>query len=167
MEACNDKCAFPLKMASLYNEEKDVERTLRLSYEVVSKWKKISVGFQKNCVFLGEAGFNTRMIRGRAWSKKGEPANLTVHKRRGANINIVGCIAYFGTVNFSKVKPLKKANVEKQEQVYANRVSKKRKAKVLEKKKVLKKKGTTAYHIVKFMEKVIVILDRLDKKGFL
>ncbi|KAG1466542.1 hypothetical protein G6F56_004668 [Rhizopus delemar] len=37
VEACNDKCAFPLKMASLYNEEKDVERTLRLSYEVVKQ----------------------------------------------------------------------------------------------------------------------------------
>ena len=106
------------------------------------------------------------IIRGRVWSKVGEPANVTVHKQRGANISVVGCIAYFGTVNFSKVEPLTKADAEKLEQEYANPASKKRKAKDLEKKKPLKK-GTAAYHIVKFMEKVIVILDRLDKKGFL
>lgn len=107
------------------------------------------------------------MIRGRAWSKVGEPAYVTVHKQRGVNISIVGCISYFGTVNFSKVEPLTKADAEKLEQEYANPASKKkRKAKDPEKKKPLKK-GTRTYYIVKFMEKVMDTLDRHDKKGFL
>lgn len=151
-------------MASLCNEERDVERTLRLRYEVVSKWKEMDVDFQKNCVFVDEAGFNTHMIRGRAWSKVGEPANTTVHKQRGANISIVECIAYFGTVNFSKAEPLTKGDAGKLEHEYANPASKKRKAKDPEKKKPLKK-GTTAYHIVKFMETVMDTLDKHDKKG--
>ncbi|KAG2214252.1 hypothetical protein INT47_000808 [Mucor saturninus] len=45
--------------ASLYNRERDAERTLRLSHKVVSKWKKIGVYFRKNCIFEDEAGFNT------------------------------------------------------------------------------------------------------------
>ncbi|KAI8890546.1 hypothetical protein K501DRAFT_156599, partial [Backusella circina FSU 941] len=53
------ECAFSLKRASLYNEE----RTRRLRYEVVNKWKEIRVDFQKNCVFIDEAGFNTHIIR--------------------------------------------------------------------------------------------------------
>ncbi|CEP20206.1 hypothetical protein [Parasitella parasitica] len=158
------ECTFSLKMASLYNEERDVERTLRLRYEVVSKWKEIGVDFQKNCVFVDEAGFNTHMIRGRAWSKVGEPANVTVYKQRGANISIVGYIAYFGTVNFSNVEPSIKGDAKKLEQEYANPVSKKRKPKDPEKKKPLNK-GTTAYHIVKFMQTVMDTLDNHDKKG--
>ncbi|KAI9359852.1 hypothetical protein BD770DRAFT_311060, partial [Pilaira anomala] len=62
-------CSFSLKQqASLYNEERNAERTLRLRHEVVSKWKEIGVDFQNNCVFIDEAGFNTHMIMGRAWS---------------------------------------------------------------------------------------------------
>ncbi|GAA5814618.1 hypothetical protein MFLAVUS_008117 [Mucor flavus] len=126
----------------------DTERTLHLRCEVVN-----------------EAGFNTHMIRGRAWSKVGEPANVTVHKQRGANIGIVGCIAYFGTANFSKIDPLTKAAAEKLEQEYTNPATKKRKAKDSEKKKPLKK-GTTTYYIVKFLEATMDTLDRHDKKGF-
>jgi hypothetical protein len=156
-------CAFSLKRAFLYNEERDVERTLRLRYEVVSKWKEIGVDFRKNRVFVDEAGFNMHMIRGRAWSKVREPANVTVHKQRAANISIVGCIAYYGTVNFSKIEPLTKADAEKLEQEYANPATKKRKAKNPEKKKPLKKE-TTAYHIVKFLEATMDTLDKHDKK---
>lgn len=161
-----EECAFSLKQTSLYNQERDAERTLRLRYEIVSQWKKIGVDFRKNCVFIDESGFNTHMIRGRAWSKVGEPASVTVHKQRGANISIVGCIAYFGTVNFSKVDPLTKSDVQKLEQEYPRPETKKRKANTQEAKPKPLKKGTTAYHIVKFMEVVMDTLDKHDKKGF-
>lgn len=48
----------------------------------VSKWKEIGVDVQKNCIFVDEAGFNTHMIRERAWSKIGEPANITIQKQK-------------------------------------------------------------------------------------
>ncbi|KAI7897402.1 uncharacterized protein EV154DRAFT_393305, partial [Mucor mucedo] len=57
------------KKASSYNRERDAERTLRLNHKMVSKWKKIGVYFRENCIFEDEAGLNTHMIRGRAWSK--------------------------------------------------------------------------------------------------
>ncbi|KAG1176101.1 hypothetical protein G6F70_000065 [Rhizopus microsporus] len=95
-----------LKQASKYNAERDSERTLRLRQELVSKWKEICVDFQKNCVFIDEAGFNSQMMRGRAWSRVGEPAKVKVHSRKGVNISIIGCISPFGTINLSKVEPL-------------------------------------------------------------
>ncbi|KAG1444154.1 hypothetical protein G6F56_010411 [Rhizopus delemar] len=58
------------------------------------------------------------MMRSRAWSKKGDPANVEVHARREANVIIVGCISSYGTINFSKVEPLPRADVEKLEKEY-------------------------------------------------
>jgi hypothetical protein len=34
----------------------------------------MGVDFQKNYIFVDEAGFNTQMMRGRAWSRVGESA---------------------------------------------------------------------------------------------
>lgn len=112
METLPIECAFFLKRASLYNEERDVEKSLRLCHEVVSKWKEIGVDFQNNCVFVDEAGFNTHMIRGRACSEVREPAYVTIYKQRGAKISIVGYSAFFVTVNFSKVETLTKAKAK-------------------------------------------------------
>lgn len=125
------------------------------------------VDYQNNCVFVDEAGFHTQMIRGRAWSKKGDPAIVKVHTQKGVNISIVGCIASFGVINFSKVEPLKKTDAEKIEKEFPQQqTSKKRKAATqnVGKPKQLPK-GTTAYHIIKFMESVMDVLDRHNKKG--
>jgi hypothetical protein len=108
------------------------------------------------------AGFNTQMMRGRAWSKVGEPAYVKVHSRRGVNLSIVGCISPFGTINFSKVEPLKRSDAEKIEKELQQPTSKKRKA---QENKPLKK-GTTAYHIVKFVETAMDVLDKHGKHGF-
>lgn len=160
-----EKCFFTLKQASLYNRERDADRTLRLRHEIVSKWKEIGVDFQKNCVFIDEAGFNTQMMRGRAWSRVGEPAKVTVHSKKGVNVSIIGCISPFGTINFSKVEPLQQSDVDKLEKEFQySQPSKKRKAKDDSKKKP--KKGTTAYHIVKFVQAVMDVLDKHGKNGF-
>lgn len=96
--------AFSLERASLYEEETYVDRMIRFCFEKISKWKEIGFDFQKKkgCIFVDEAGINTYMIIIQAWSKVGEPINVTVQKQRGANISIVGRIVYFGTINFSK-----------------------------------------------------------------
>ena len=159
-------CHFSLKQASKYNADRNSERTLDFRHDIVRKWRESGVDFQKNCVFIDEAGFHTQMMRSRAWSKKGDPAIVQVHSRRGANVTIVGCISPFGTINFSKVEPLKRSDMEKLEEEFKEHATKKRKANVLEnsKSKPLKK-GTTAYHIVKFIEAVMDVLDKHNKKG--
>ncbi|ORE16689.1 hypothetical protein BCV71DRAFT_265417 [Rhizopus microsporus] len=49
-----------------YSLDRDTERTILLRHEIVSKWVEIGIGFQKNRVFIDEAGFHTQMMRGRA-----------------------------------------------------------------------------------------------------
>ncbi|KAI8877528.1 hypothetical protein K501DRAFT_130034, partial [Backusella circina FSU 941] len=120
-------CHFSLKQASKYNADRNLERTLLLRHEIIGKWKEAGVDFQKNCVFIDEAGFHTQMMRSRAWSKKGDPALVQVHSRRGANVTIVGCISPYGTINFSKVEPLKREDMDKLEEEFKDRPNKKRK----------------------------------------
>jgi len=161
-----EQCALSLKQASKYTQERDSPRTLDLRHTIVGSWKANGVDFKTDCVFIDEAGFNTHMIRNRAWSKVGEPASVKVHTQRGANISLVGCISPFGTINFSKVEPLLKSDAEKiEKEFHQESSSKKRKSIDTSQAKPLKK-GTTAYHIVKFVEAVMDVLDRHDKKGF-
>ncbi|KAG1444542.1 hypothetical protein G6F56_010259 [Rhizopus delemar] len=75
------------------------------------------------------------MMRGRAWSRVGEPAKVEVHSRKGNNISITGCISPFGTINFSKVEPLQQSDVDKLEKQFPQSTSKKRKAETETKKK--------------------------------
>ncbi|KAG1440541.1 hypothetical protein G6F56_011877 [Rhizopus delemar] len=154
---------FSLKQASKYNAERDSERTPRLRKELVSKWKEIGVEFQKkNCVFIDEAGFNTQMMRVRAWSMVGEPAKVKVHSRKGVDISIIFRISPFGTINFYKVEPPQQSDIDKLEKEFSQSTSKKRKAETEAKKKPLKK-GTTFYHIVKFVQAVMDVLYKHGK----
>ncbi|KAI8880951.1 hypothetical protein K501DRAFT_145610, partial [Backusella circina FSU 941] len=122
-----EQCALSLKQASKCTQESDSPRTLELRHAIVSSWKADGVDFKKkNCVFIDEAGFNTHMIRNRAWSKVGEPASVKVHTQRGANISLVGCISPFGTINFSKVEPLLKSDAEKIEKEFRQESSSKK-----------------------------------------
>ncbi|KAI8635725.1 hypothetical protein BD408DRAFT_357050 [Parasitella parasitica] len=54
-----EKCWLSLKNA-----------TIELRHKIVSEWKNAGVDFQRNCVFIDEAGFHSQMMRGKAWSKK-------------------------------------------------------------------------------------------------
>jgi hypothetical protein len=163
------KCKLSLKQAQKYTVERDLPRTLNLRCSIIEQWKEAGVNFQTNCVFVDEAGFHSQMMRARAWSKVGEPASVKVHTQKGINISIVGCISMSGTINFSKVEPLKKSDAEKIAKEFPQKegTGKKRKVSEVEgsKPKPLKK-GTTAYHIVRFMEAVMDVLDRHDKKGY-
>lgn len=117
-------------------------------------------------MFIDEAGFNSHQIRSRAWSVKGTPAIVKIPTQRGVNLSIVVCISPFGTINFSKVIPLKDSDVAKIAKEFPVPESKKRKAKTEEVPKTKVKKGTTAYHVVHFVRDVMDVLDKYDKKGF-
>jgi thymidine kinase len=56
--------------------DRDVTRTIELRYKIITEWKAAGADFQKNCVFIDEAGFNSHQIRSRAWSVKGTPAQV-------------------------------------------------------------------------------------------
>ncbi|PHZ14414.1 uncharacterized protein RHIMIDRAFT_275091, partial [Rhizopus microsporus ATCC 52813] len=50
-------------------------------------------------------------IKGQAWSKVEDSANLKIHNRKGVNISFIGCISPFDTINFSKAESLKRGDV--------------------------------------------------------
>ncbi|KAI8076721.1 uncharacterized protein B0P05DRAFT_443637, partial [Gilbertella persicaria] len=107
-----EKCWLSLKNATKYTRERDSPHTIDLRNEIVSEWKRVGVDFQKNFVFIDEAGFHSQMMRNRVWSRKGVPAIVKIHTQKGFNVSIVGCIASFGIVNFSKVDPIKKVDAK-------------------------------------------------------
>lgn len=75
-------------------------------------------------------------------------------------------ISPWGTIKFSNVKSLKPNDAAKIEKEFLQPDNKKkRKTTTGETSKSKLKKGTTAYHIVKFVEACIDILDKMDKKG--
>jgi hypothetical protein len=117
-------------------------------------------------VFVDEAGFNSHQIRSRAWPVKGTPVQVKAPTQKGVNFSIVGCISPFGTINFSKIEPLKHNDVAKIEKEFPLSENKKRKADTDESSKTKVKKDTTAYHIVTFVRNVMDVLDRHYKKGF-
>lgn len=119
-------------------------------------------------MFIDEAGFHSQLMRGRAWSKVGTPANVKVHAQKGVNLSMIECICARGIISFTKVIPLKIGDAELIEKEFNSEVSakkRKRNTEELKKQKPLKK-GTTAYHIVKYVKTVMDVLDKNEMKGF-
>jgi hypothetical protein len=139
---------------------------LNLRFAVITHWVAAEVDFMTNCVFIDESGFSSHQIRKRAWSRIGEPAIVKVPTQKGVNVSIVGCTASWGIINFNKVEPLKPSDaalIKKEFPQPENK--KKRKAKTGEAAKPQAKKGTTVYHIAKFIKANMDILDKQNKKG--
>lgn len=101
-----EKIRLSLKNSSLYTIDRDTHRKIGLRYDIITEWNAAGVDFQKNCVIIDKAGFNSHQIRSRAWSLKGEPAQVKVPTQKGVNWSIVGCISPFGTIKIEKEFPL-------------------------------------------------------------
>jgi hypothetical protein len=69
--------------------------------------------FEKNCIFLDEAGFNLHMTRTRGWSKKGRPAKSVVPASRGTSITILQAISSQGAIDISLRNPITVAGSKK------------------------------------------------------
>ena len=124
----------------MFIQWKEMQRNTGSSFNVITAWKAAGVDFQTNCVFMNEAGFNAHQIRSKAWSVKGTPAIVSVPTQKGVNLSIIGCISPLGTISFSKVEPLKPADVAKIEREFPLPASKKRKSKTNDAKKEKPKK---------------------------
>ena len=70
---------------------------------------KNAIDFEKNCVFIDEAGFNISMGRVYGWSKVGEKAVLSVPVTRGLNVSFLGAISSKGCVDLKVRLPAETA----------------------------------------------------------
>jgi transposase len=84
-------CSLTLKKLEKLPEARNADRTINLRHEIVSEWiQDPNMGFEKNCVFIDEAGFNMHLRRNFGRSKKGTPAKAVVPTNRGISITIIG-----------------------------------------------------------------------------
>lgn len=65
-----EKVRLSLKSLHTNTMQLDATRIIRPRFNIITEWKAVGMGFQKICVFIGEAGSNSYQIRNRAWSVK-------------------------------------------------------------------------------------------------
>lgn len=107
--------------------------------------------FERNCVFLDEAGFNLHIVRNRGWSAKGKPAKTIVPSNRGTSITILGAISPVGVIDISLRKPTSVS------------APKKRKA---DGKSIKVTKGTNTDHYLAYISNVMDVLDKNNLRDF-
>lgn len=54
-----EEIRLSLENSSIYTMDRDVTRTIELRYKIMTEWRVAGVDFQKNCMFIDEAGFNS------------------------------------------------------------------------------------------------------------
>ncbi|KAI9483993.1 MAG: hypothetical protein EXX96DRAFT_479214 [Benjaminiella poitrasii] len=96
------KCNLFLKRAKTLREERDSDTTIRKRKLYIEKCKENNVDYQKNYVFIIEAGFNLHIMRNRAWASKNKPAKVKVPTQKGTSITVMGCISSAGIIDISK-----------------------------------------------------------------
>ncbi|KAI8989569.1 hypothetical protein BDB01DRAFT_707240, partial [Pilobolus umbonatus] len=100
-----------LTNASPQQLEKDVDRSNKLRFNVITAWKTAGIEFTTNCVFIDEAVFHSHSLKSAVWSLKDAAPKTKKTSSVGVNLSIVGCITPFGITNFSKVEPLKPSDI--------------------------------------------------------
>ncbi|KAI9366616.1 hypothetical protein BD770DRAFT_294538, partial [Pilaira anomala] len=90
-----EKVRLSLKSLHTNTMQLDAARIIKPRFNIITEWKAVGMGFQKSCVFIGEAGFNSCQIRNRAWSVKCTLAIVKVPTYRGVSLCIFRCICPF------------------------------------------------------------------------
>lgn len=83
------------KRISLVPSARILDRTIHQRFDWTKRWKQI-LDFEKNCVFIDEAGFNIGMRRESGWSIKGQKAVKVVPVTRRVNVSFLGAISSQG-----------------------------------------------------------------------
>ena len=99
-------CALSMKRLEKIPARRNHIEVIEQKKIEVEKWMADKdMNFQKNCVFIDEAGFNINITRNRGWSKKGTPAKAIVPSARSTSITILGAISADGVIDISLRKP--------------------------------------------------------------
>ncbi|KAI5970613.1 hypothetical protein CANMA_000354 [Candida margitis] len=106
--------------------------------------QKDKIDFEKNCIFIDEAGFNISMRREYGWSKVGEKAVLKVPVTRGLNVSFLRAISSKGCVDLKVRLPAETAPNKKRKLGSYTTVSEKK-----------TRIGTTANHFCAFVKSVL------------
>ena len=148
------KCKLTLKKLQKLPAARNSDRVLKLRRERIEEWEATpELDYDKNCVFIDEAGFNHHTQRNYGRSRKGTPAKGIVPTAKGITITILGAILHSGVIDISSKKP------------QAVSISKKRKAYDTTARVVSGRIGTRTEHFLTYISNVMDVLDRNDMKG--
>ncbi|KAG2191495.1 hypothetical protein INT47_011536 [Mucor saturninus] len=149
-----EKCALSMKRLEKIPARRNHIDVITQRRESVEEWiANEDMDFEKNCVFIDEAGFNINITRNRGWSKKGKPAKAIVPTSRSTSITILGAISTDGVIAISLRKPTsttgsKKRKVNGKEVVVNGRV------------------GTRSSHFMSYLNSMMDCLDRNGSQGY-
>jgi transposase len=146
------KCRLTLKKLQKLPAARNSDRMLMLRRERIEEWEAFQ-SYDKNCVFIDEAGFNLHTQRNYGRSRKGTPAKGIIPTARDVTITILGAISDAGVIDISLKKP------------QAVSISKKRKANDTTARVVSGRIGTRTEHFLTYISNVMDVLDRNDMKG--
>lgn len=97
---------FTLKRTKPVEEKRNTPSTIAKRKAYVDNMPIDGVSYKTNCIFLDEAGFNSNLIRGEGWSRKGENSIVKTKTKRALNITILAAISYQGVESIqAKVVP--------------------------------------------------------------
>ena len=145
------KCLLTLKKLEKLPAARNSDRVIALRKEKVEEWERNKdMNFNKNCVFIDEAGFNLHTQSNFGRSIKGTPAKATVPASKGISITILGAISDAGVIDVSLRKPTAAS-------------TKKRRAdgKVVT---LRNKVGTRTEHFMSYLSNVMDVLDKNNMK---
>ncbi|KAG1396024.1 hypothetical protein G6F60_009883 [Rhizopus arrhizus] len=141
---------------------------LQTRYEWFMKWKDSDIDFEKNCVFIDEAGFNINMRSNWARSTIGTPAFVELDKARAPSHTIIGAIHSSSVIHVAmkKTPPTKEGKGSKTcgkagEIIIEEPIVEYVEVESLDDKEANKtpSKGTTTAHFIKFMNELLDIMD--------
>lgn len=93
----NNEARFVMKRVTKVHDRRNADETIRKRQDFCKELLAEGVvKYDRNCIFVDEAGFNVNMVRGRARAKPGQPAVVHTESQRGKNITIIMAISNYG-----------------------------------------------------------------------
>lgn len=85
-----------LKRSTAMEEKRNDIVTLQKRKDFVMSLQPEGILYNKNCIFIDEAGFNINMVKGRARAKAGERAVIVTKTKRAKNVTILFALSADG-----------------------------------------------------------------------
>lgn len=147
-------CALSMKRLEKIPARRNHIDVINARKDSVEEWiADANMDFEKNCVFIDEAGFNINITCNQDWSKKGTPAKAIVPTARSTSITILDAISADGVIDISLRKPTstlgtKKRKIDNKKVVINGRV------------------GTRSTHFMSYLNSIMDCLDRNGLHGY-
>jgi transposase len=92
----NVEARLVMKRVTTIEDQRNADAAIRKRQVYCKSLLTESIEYDRNCIFVDEAGFNVNMVRGRARAKPNQPAAVHTESKRGTNISIIMAISNHG-----------------------------------------------------------------------